>query len=229
MRPRLILQPIHESSADILKTFAEGKPLTNEQQHFLEWHQKELNAWYDPVLKYYLDSRRKKREYQGTFLLPHEEMNFEAIQALKKRIHATLRNKFSHAIIKINQKQFLTFKQLAVHELIFWRGNQFLTGSPFYPSGIPPVIFFQWGNLFGVVKYLVLSAEKTLKANILVYFEDLQDRELEQCVNQFNEHLKNDIQLQHEFVLENEWVSKTPREEESHEMRPSRYFLIDHF
>lgn len=228
MRPTLILQPIHTSSASILKAFSEGKPLTNDQHEFLRWHENQLsNEWYDPILHYYLHSKRPQREYHGTFLLPHEEMNLEAIQSLKKRILASLKNKFSHAVININQKQFLSFKQYTINELIFWHGNQFLTGSSFYPGGIPPVIYFQWGNLFGVVKYLVLSDEKALKANILIYFEDLQDRTLDECVKEYQQHVNNEIQLQNELVNQKKLIHPELKHE-TPKMTPSHYFLADH-
>lgn len=216
----LILQPIHPNSTDILRCFALGKPLSSEQQNFLEWHQQQLSsAEFDPVLKYYIESNKKRRKkYQTTFLLPHEELNKEDIQRLKKRIKIFLQNKNRQIVISITQKQFLQFKELNLHELIFWHGNQTLTGAPFFPGGIPPVIFFQWGNLFGVVKYVILSEEKSLKSNILIYFEDMVDRDLNRCVQEYTQRLDMALEQQNKiltnFAIEppilDQFLIKTP-------------------
>ena len=106
MRPKLILQPIHNSSADILQSFASGKPLTSDQMRFLEWHQRELSsAEFDPVLKYYLEYYKKhhQKQYQATFLLPHEELNFEDIQRLKKRIKLFIQKNAHRVAIGLSQ------------------------------------------------------------------------------------------------------------------------------
>jgi len=205
MRPKLILQPIHNSSVDILQSFASGKPLTSDQMRFLEWHQRELSsAEFDPVLKYYLEYYKKhhQKQYQATFLLPHEELNFEDIQRLKKRIKLFIQKNAHRVAIGLSQKQFLKFKEYNAQELIFWHGNQALTGAPYLPGGIPPVIFFQWGNLFGIVKYLILAEEKALRSNILIYFEDMADRYLEQCVIDYQQKIKEELSQQYELVSE---------------------------
>ena len=205
IRPALILQPIHDSSADILRSFALSKPLTNEQLNLLNWHQKQLsNTSFDPVLKYYLEYTKKHpNKANPTFLLPHTEFQPSDIPLLKNRINLFLNKNPGRVAIQLTQQQFLQLKDYTIQELIYWHGNQFLTGAPFYPGGIPPVIFFQWGNLFGIVKYLVLAEEKALKGNILIYFEDMQDRELNQCVLGYNDQLKNEIKLQNEILHEN--------------------------
>src|SRR3990167_10243984 len=114
MPTKLILQPIHNSSADILQCFAGGKPLSSAQMQFLEWHQKQLSsAEFDPVLKYYIEYYKKhhQKNYQATFLLPHEELNFEDIQRLKKRIKLFIQKNAHRVAIGLSQKQFLKFKE----------------------------------------------------------------------------------------------------------------------
>jgi hypothetical protein len=39
----------------------------------------------------------------------------------------------------------------------------------------------------------VVAGEKALKSNILVYFEDLQERAIEECVQQYFLKLQNDM------------------------------------
>lgn len=217
MRPSLILQPIHNSSVDILKTFAEAKPLTPDQVNYLDWHQHELSTpEFDPVLQYYLKNYANHgQDVKTSFLLPHEIMNLESIVLLKKRLKSMLENKKSRVSIAVTQPQFEAFKRYGIHELIFYHGNQLLTGAPFYEGGLAPVIYFQWGNFFGVVKYVVLYGEKALKANLLIYFEDIQDRTLDQCVKTYEAKLEKDIAKQDEILLE-------------HKIEPQRFnnFLI---
>jgi hypothetical protein len=219
MQPQIILQPIHNSSADILKCFALGKPLSSDQLNFIDWHQKQLSSpEFDPVYKYYIESAKKKHTSSMSFLLHSEELTAESSKQLKRRLSLLLQQKASHALIGFTQKQFLQFKELNTQELIFWHGNQFLTAAPFFPGGIPPVIYFQWGNLFGIVKYVILADEKALKANILIYFEDMQDRFLDQCVEDYKKTLKIDLEIQQHILNENKikppafdhFIIKTP-------------------
>ena len=216
MRPTLILQPIHNSSADILKMFVTGQPLSADQLNFLEWHKQQLSGpVYDPIYRYYIEKTKRKHKYQTSFLLPHEIINKDAIEKLKKRLQIFLKEKHTRAVINVTQEQFLQFKQVNVAQLIFWHGNQLITGAPFFPGGIPPVIYFQWGNFFGVVKYVVLASEKTLKANVLIYFEDMQERNLDRCVLDYEKELQDDLQEQNKLVEEhkieqNDFVIRTP-------------------
>lgn len=219
MRPTLILQPVHNSSADILRCFAQGKPLSGNQLNFLDWHEKQLSSHtFDPVLKYYLQSNRKKFRYHSSFLLPHEILNKAAIEAFKKRLALFLRGKYHRVILGMSQKQFFQFQQINAQELIFWHGNQYLTGAPFIPGGIPPVIYFQWGNYFGVAKYVILAGEKALRGNLLVYFEDLEERTLEQCVKTYEDNVQHAIDQQHNILYDHgieptvlqHFVIKTP-------------------
>ena len=242
MRPTLILQPIHNSSANILKTFAIGKPLTTDQISFLEDHQQQLSCeQIDPLLNYYLkESRERRRKFNTTFLLPHEEMNFEAIQLLKKRLLSLLQDNSEHAVVTLTEKQYLAFKDYTTEELIYWHGNQFITGAPFFPGGIPPVIHFQWGNLFGIVLYVLLPFDRLTRINTVIYFESMRNRNLNQCVDDYNkkfqENLKwqNEIFRQKDFILKKDVANKntiTSKENELHHtprLTLSNYFLLDH-
>jgi hypothetical protein len=193
-RSVLILQPIHNTSADIFKRFHLGQPLSSEQFHLLDSHRQQLSSRdFDPILEYYLHAQEKKHL---SFILPYEKINREAIKSLKKRLRLMLqKNSAQQAAISFTPEQFAKFKQYTMQELIFWHGNQSLTGAPSYPSCIPPIIYFQWGNQFGIVKQSVLAGEKALKANILVYFEDRQERNLENCVADYKKHLAEQIKV----------------------------------
>lgn len=219
MRPTLILQPIHSSSADILRCFAHGKPLSCDQLNFLEWNQKLLSKEFDPVYKYYIEKEKQKRLTNNSFLMPLHELTFDSYTQFKKRLHLFLQQKKDHIELQFTPEQLLKFKEIGAPELIFYHGNQFLTGAPFFPGGIPPVLFFQWGNLFGVAKYVLLAEERNLHANVLVYFEDMQERDLNQCVLDYQKNLQNELKLQNEVVYQhkldeddyNKFLIKTPR------------------
>ncbi|MCD6040341.1 MAG: hypothetical protein K0S27_1741 [Gammaproteobacteria bacterium] len=198
-RSTLILHPLHPTTTDIVKRFAQRKSLTSEQLNFLHWHSAQLSdSNFDPILRYYLSSHRKSKKHSNTsFLLPHEEMNREAIALLKKRLNLMLQGRSEQPVaIQMTQKQFLQFRQYTIQDLIFWHGNQFLTGAPFYPGGIPPLILFQWGNLFGIIKYGVIGGEKAMMGNLLLYFEEMQERTLEQCVKDYQKRRMEKTQLQ---------------------------------
>ena len=221
IHPTHVLQPVGNSSTEILRTFALDKPLSADQINFLDFHQKQLSSKeFDPVLRYYLQRYTGENKYHTSFLLPHEIVNHEAIKLLKKRLQLMLLNQpKKSATLNVTPKQFLEFKETGMQELIFWHGNQLLTGASMFPGGTPPVLFFQWGNFFGVVKYVVLAEEKSLKANLLIYFEDRQDRELDQCVQDYNLKLVNEKKEQHDLLHEHriepirfsEFLIKTPR------------------
>ena len=229
--PTLILHPMHRTTADIMHCFALGKPLSPDQTNYLAWHQTELsNAQFDPILKYYLKAlRHPHHDFHTSFLLPHEVLNRESIELLKKRIAIMLKDNKAHRVVMhLSHKQFLEFKKYTTKELIFWHGNHFLTGDAFYPSGLPPVIIFQWGNYFGIVKYTVLAGEKSIMGNLLLYFEEMQERSIDRCVTEYQKRMQEEIKLQNtllashqHFFHPDEKPIKTP------ELSVSKSYLID--
>lgn len=206
MKQSIILQPIHNTSVDILTNFANGKPLTADQFHFLDSHQSKLSSpLFDPIYKYYVDAEKKKRKFHGSFLMPAEEINHENMKRFKKRMELFLQQKSSNVTLQFTAKQLLKFKEVCAPELIYFHGNQFLTGAPFIPGAIAPVIIFQWGNFFGVVKYVVMAEEKSMKANTLIYFEDMQDRSLDECVLDYGKKLSKELTMQNTILAEHKF------------------------
>ncbi|MCE3237341.1 MAG: hypothetical protein K0R24_322 [Gammaproteobacteria bacterium] len=231
-RPTLILHPLHHTTADIVKRFTLGKPLTPDQINFLDWHQAQLsNPEFDPVLKYYLKSRNDhENHFHTSFLLPHEKMNREAIALLKKRLAIMLKANSEHRVVmSLTHEQFVEFKKYTIQELIFWHGNQFLTGAPFYPSGTPPLVLFQWGNYFGIIKYVVIAGEKAVMGNLLLYFEDRQERSLEECVADYQKRMANEMKLQADLLHNKEIIkSHDPQFIKTPELTLSKSYLISH-
>jgi hypothetical protein len=196
MKPTLIDKPNNYNLQQMLVNFAGGVPLSADQLNFLLRHEKALSHYgLDPLLKYYLKPYYRKYADHHSFLLHQEEITEKSAKELRNRLQLILEGKKKQRIkLAVTPEQFLQFKNAAVPSLILYHGNQFLTGAPFYLGGIPHVVFFQWGNLFGVAKYIILPDEKALKSNVLIYFEDMYDRNLQQCVDDFKHDLKHELQ-----------------------------------
>lgn len=226
MKPTIVLQPIHNSSSDILRCFAIGKPLNSDQMNFLAWHEYELSSnTLDPIIQYYITYlKKRKNKCYNNFLLPHEEMNLENIKKLKERIQLFIKEKYRQIAIPLSQKQYLQFRE-ANKELI-WYDTQFALHTHFFPSTTPPVLFFQWGKLLGVVKFVLIAGQKASMMNVVVYFEDMEHRDLKQCVAEYQHELNNEIALQkkisgNENVTEEPSLIKTPR------LTLTNYYLVD--
>lgn len=201
LQPHLILQPIHNSTADILKCFTLGMPLTSDQINFVARHQQQLSSpEFDLIYKYYIESAKKKHKASAAFLLSSEDLTPESVKQFKKRINLFLQNKLSNVHISLTQDQFLKFRELNINELIFWHGNHFLTNAPFFPGGIPPVIYFRWGNLFGVLVYAFSASPKELNPKAVLNFEHMLERNLDQCVADYQKSLKNEFHLQQNIL-----------------------------
>lgn len=203
----------------LLVKFAHGEPLTCDELHYLDWFEKHLsNSLIDPITKYYLSAYRHHGTTSHSFLLPHEILNHDAIEKLKKRLQLLTKEKNSHVNFTLTNKQFIQLKSISYHELILYHGNHFLTGAPYHPGGIPHVVFFQWGNLFGVAKYVVMAEEKALKSNILIYVEDLQDRYFEQCIKDYTQEHRQELMadIQHHNTMELKPPIEPPRQTYPH-------------
>lgn len=219
LNPKLILQPIHNTTADILKCFSLGVPLSCDQLNFVASHQHQLSSHeFDPVYQYYIESAKNKHKNSGSFLLSSELLTTESMKKLKQRLSLFLQKKSSHVLIGLTHDQFLKFRELNINELIFWHGNQYLTGAPFFPGGLPPVIYFQWGNLFGILLHTFSANALELKPKAIIHFEDRFERNLEQCVDDYQKTMKNELKLQQTILNENKieaplfdhFIIKTP-------------------
>lgn len=194
IKQKLVNKPNAYVLKNIIAKHANGVPLTCDERNFLDWHQKTLsNEHIDSAAAYYLKHHTLPYSEGHSFLLPHEIINKADIDKLKKRLKIMLSEKGKNVELKFTTQQFLDFKKLNYSELILFHGNQLLTGAPFFPGGIAPIIFFQWGNLFGVAKYVMLAEERALRSNVLIYFEDMQERLLDECVKDYKQQHVNEL------------------------------------
>lgn len=178
MENALKLEPLHNSYIEILKCFNKGKPLSPDQINFLRRnHGRISDAHFDRIINYYgvfKDRVINLRNSQLTRLKLSKLVNY---------LSFNLRQFTNKIAIQLTPKQFFQFRSLLMHELVFFHGNQILTGAPHFPGGLQHVDFLQWGNLFGVVKYEELLGESP-ESNILIYFEKMADRHVEDCIKQ---------------------------------------------
>jgi len=186
MKPVLTKRPNSYVMNNLLVKFAGGKPLASHELHFLDWHEKTLSfCGIEEMLRYYLKPYRKKSAEEHSFVLPQEKLNPASVDQLKRRLQMLLQNGRAHAALRFTPEQFQQLRAILAEELVLYHGNQYLTGAPFYPGGIPYVLIFQWGNLFGIAKQLILPDEMELKGNVLIHFEDMFERSLDQCTKEY--------------------------------------------
>lgn len=196
MRPTLKHKPGDYTFRHLIMSYVNASPLSCDQYHFIYQHEKTLTSPKLTALKrYYLRDYYAKQDVENSFLLPHEKLNAESIKELKLRIQILIEEKNAFIQFPMKPDQFLQLREISVNELIFYHGNHFLTGAPFYPGGIPHVLFFQWGDLFGVAKYLILLHEKAPCSNVLMYFEKRNKRQLDQCVYAYHHAVEHQLPL----------------------------------
>lgn len=188
--PALIPQPYAHWIADILLKFEDGKPLSSDQLNFLISHENTLsNHALDLVLKYYLASHHSPDKHLS-FTVPEEKINLINAHDIRDAVENLLHHQLSHVDLKMSHDQFLQFKAVGFHELLFWHGPQFLSRTTPFPNAIPLVLYFQWGKLFGVVKLNARMDTLVMDGNVLIYFEDLHNRSLNQCVLDYSKKHK---------------------------------------
>lgn len=199
MRPTLTYHPDTYAFRDINVRFANGVPLTPDQLNFIYENQSRLMFFshtMNEIVQYYLRHLKSSDRHRL------ESLDKEHVEKFKRHLATLLAKKHAHVVIKMKPEEFLQLRSISSGELILYHGNQYLSGAPFYPGGIPHVLYFQWGNLFGVAKYVVLPEERALASNVLIYFEGMHDRYLEECVKEYEHQLKETLAKQKQLQLE---------------------------
>lgn len=215
MKPTLVNKPNDYTYHKLLVNFAGGVPLTADQLNFIYRHEKTLSSHgLDPLLKYYLKPFYQKAADHQSFLMHRENFNAESAKELKRRLSLLLKDKKKGERIQISMspQQYMELKNAAHPSMIFHHGNHFLTGAPFQPGAIPHIIFFQWGNLFGVAKYVIMAEERALNSNILIYIEDMQDRFLNQCVEDFKKDMQLELKADQQHVHTHQLEKQAPQQ-----------------
>lgn len=194
MKPRIINQPFPHWIADILEKFENGQPLSSDQLNFLMMHEKTLGSHeLDLVIKYYLSSHAKDTAKTLSFTLPTAKIDSNNLSEVHNAVENLLQHGISHVDLQISAEQFMQFKAAGFNELVFWHAPQFLSRTWPVPGITPMTLYFQWGKLFGVVKLNEFDNNFILDGNVLIFFEDLNLRSVNQCVLDYTKHHKIDL------------------------------------
>lgn len=115
------------------------------------------------------------------FTFENEDIDAVTVKELYDELYKKLEHRETGIEITLTAEQFAEIRPTLTH-IINIHGNQALTSAPYLEGGTLNVVFFQWGNLLGVIKYTAAPSEKVVKGDLLTYFEDLQDRTFEQAL-----------------------------------------------
>lgn len=143
--------------------------------------------------KFYQDLKigqlQKLAATRNYFLEHKSQFEYADVATFYHSLTTLLHDTHAHVVYSLNPQQFEAIKpnldvyvQTANNQLVIYlHGNQILTGAPIIIGGYPHLDYFQWGNLYGVVKYEVEEGEED---SLLVYFENRHQQNLEQCIRE---------------------------------------------
>lgn len=201
MKPLLDLKNHPHGLADIFKKFEAGKPLSSDQLNFITSHARALsNSTLDPVLRYYLKEHQLRPDKALPLTLSEKNLSAPGFQQVKQNIHLLLRNNLTHVDLQMTPEQFQHFKKMGGEELQFWHGEYCLPSSLFYHSGLPYRVYFQWGRLFGVVKFQLLSCGKRVEGKVLIFLEDRHEKSLHECIQAYTHKRKDEERLENQRI-----------------------------
>lgn len=201
MKTDLKLTPPLCSFADIVQAFGQGKPLSGDQLNVLRCNESKLSSTkLDPILHYYLKCFHRKPDKTLSLPIPANDMNKVSLQELKQGILNLLHDNLSHVDLNMTFDQYLKLKALGLSEFIFWQHWEFFTRSPLLSGSLPQLLYFQWGRIFAVVRFDVMSQPNYAQQNVHLYFEEMQNRNLLQCVNAYNQQHPHENGLQLQFA-----------------------------
>lgn len=195
----------------IIKAYEQGRPLTAAERNIVLFSDKYFGPLHDEIMRFYQlgpwakkaevkkNPPAKKPPIQASFLIPHGISSPTDFEDTQQRLQNVLARAGYGVEVVLTPAQFILLRNIipptqffhlenTIEELLYYQGNQLLAGAPFFEGGVPRVDFFQWGNLMGVVKYEELLGEKGIEGNILIYFEDLQDRTLLHAMHDYLVH-----------------------------------------
>lgn len=120
------------------------------------------------------------------FTFKNEHIDAVTVKELYQQLSLKLLHSSEGLELELTPEQFAQIRPSISH-LMYFHGNQTLTSAPYFMGGIANIVLFQWGNLFGVAKFTASPSEKAIIGNLLIYFEDLEDRTMEECVFEYQQ------------------------------------------
>lgn len=191
----------------ILKLILAGKPLRADQKQVLydycyqfgpDFNEYLKKDWLYPkhpsVLQKYLKS--------NSFLAHHKPLVSEAVEEILQHHPEGIDIDYQANELAEIRLSFARTRMLSIADLILVYGNQTLTSAPFMAGGLPHIEFFEWGNVFGVIKYVAVTGETD--TNILVHFEKKQEQTLEQYKLAFARKLIESLIAQNDLAVVSE-------------------------
>lgn len=157
----------------------------------------------DQDLKKYTELHNKpKKKLVATpnyFLLHKKKFSLEDVATFYHSLDKLLVGKNANVVYELTPEQFAAIMPtLDIYVsnandqlMIYLHGNQLITGAPLIIGGYPHLNYFQWGNLYGVVKYEEQEGEEVHEANLMIYFEDRHERKLEECMQDLLHRLQH--------------------------------------
>jgi hypothetical protein len=130
-----------------------------------------------PVQKLLENSKRV------VFTFTNAAIDAVTVKALYQQLQQKIAQRNKGIELTLTPQQFAEIRPSITH-LMYLHGNQTLTGAPYFIGGVPHVFFFQWGNLLGVARYTAAPSEKVVP-DLLIYFEDLEERTLEEAMQEY--------------------------------------------
>jgi hypothetical protein len=198
-------QQLHKLSPnDALQLLArleqEGKPIPRELLNFAKYGKYPLSITHDTIereIEYALHNfyehrpsylERQLKKLGGVNLnLKNASTIAITIKQLYQQVYYDVLKQGKGIELHLTQQQFAEIRPI-ISKIMYFHGNQTLTGAPYFMGGVPHVFFFQWGNLLGVIRYTSAPTEKALIGDLLVYFEDLEDRTFEETMQEYEKH-----------------------------------------
>jgi hypothetical protein len=207
MKPLLQLKNYPSGFSEIIKHFEAGKPLSSNQLNFIYSHQRALsNSVLDPVLRYYLLEHKLNPNKAIPLQVSRPDLTVASLQELKYDLHLLLRNQLTQVDLEMSEEQFRQFKNSGIEELVFWHGDHYMPATFYHQGSLQHRLYFQWGRMFGVVKFHFRVNGKHIEGKVLIFFQDMHEKTLKECIEAYTKQLKEQEKPQQQLNKTPEWV-----------------------
>ena len=199
MRNSLVLQPSHNTYRDLLEYFRQEKPLPPVLVNYLNWNYRNLDSRnFRSLLRYYQIPTAAK---PYAFELHDEKLDSHVLKQLKKRLEIAAEETPSGVEMRLTPEQFAQLRAIAAvtNEIIFWHDSPYsphLMGPRMFHGSIPHLVYIQWGDLLGVIKFEGVHRETEVPGNILIYFVSRRYRDTLQNLEEYRRRLTPQPSLQ---------------------------------
>lgn len=147
---------------------------------------------------------------------PHFE--YEDVAVFYHNLKTLLGDTNAHVVYKLNSQQFTAIKtnfdlyvsRMNEQLIIYSFGEQIHLETSFIKNGDLHLDYFQWENLYGLVKIEKQKDEEISETDLLVYFADRHEKNLEQCIEDLLHQPQVQIQPEEELPVKNLVLQAAP-------------------